>query len=149
MNKDEVIKKRPRNQKKNCWVSSETIDLIEQRRELKIKGLHCTPHNNQLSTQIRREIRRDKNNIITETCKRIEAFADKNQTRELFQEIKKLTGDFRLKRSAIKDENGEVQTNPNRIMEWWRTYCQKIYSDPDEHTGIKIMRGKQESGILV
>ncbi|KAL4098550.1 hypothetical protein QTP88_023137 [Uroleucon formosanum] len=73
-----------------------------------------------------------KNLIITETCKRIEAFADKNHTRELFQEIKKLTGDFRLKRSAIKDA----------------TNCQKLYTDPDEHSDNKNTYGKQEPGIL-
>ncbi|KAL4149349.1 hypothetical protein QTP88_003311 [Uroleucon formosanum] len=105
--KNETIKERPRNQKKNCWFSKETIDIIEQRRELKVKGLHCTPQYKQLSAQKRREIRRDKNQIITETCKRIEAFADKNYTRELFQKIKKLTGDFKLKRSAIKDAYGK------------------------------------------
>ncbi|KAL4113048.1 hypothetical protein QTP88_016749 [Uroleucon formosanum] len=69
--KNEIIKERPRNQKNNCWFSKETIDFIEHRRELKVKGLHCTPQYNQLSAQIRREIRRDKNEIITETCKRI------------------------------------------------------------------------------
>lgn len=47
--KNETIKERPRNQKKNCWFSKETIDIIEQRRELKVKGLHCTPQYKQLS----------------------------------------------------------------------------------------------------
>jgi seryl-tRNA synthetase len=115
--KNKVKKERPRNQKKNCWFSKETIDLIEQRRELKVKGLHYTSQYNQLSTQIRREIRRDKNQIIIERCKKIEAYADKIYTRELFQEIKKLTGDFKLKKSAIKDENGKVHTKPRSILE--------------------------------
>jgi len=46
--------------------------------------LHCTHHYNQLSAQLRREIHRAKNQIITETYKSIEAYADKNQTGELF-----------------------------------------------------------------
>jgi len=103
--KNEVIKERPRNQKENCWFSKETIDLIKQRRKLKVKGLHCTSQYNQLSTQIRREIRRDENKIITETYKRIETYADKNHMRQLFQEIRMLTGNFKLRKSAIKDEN--------------------------------------------
>lgn len=146
--KNEVIKERPRNTKKNCWFSKKTIDLIEQRRELKVKGLHCIPQYNLRSAQIRREICRDKNQIITETCKRIEVYADKNHTRELFQEIKKLTGDFKLRRLAIKDKNGKVQTDPNGILECWRIYCQKLYTDPDEHTGNGITYGEQEPGIL-
>lgn len=67
----------------------------------------------------------------------------------MFQEIKRLTGNFRLRRSAIKEENGEVQTNPNRILECWGSYCQKQYTDPDEHTGIEIMCGEHEPGIIV
>ncbi|KAL4092477.1 hypothetical protein QTP88_026978 [Uroleucon formosanum] len=120
--KNETIKERPRNQKKNCWFSKETIDIIEKRRKLKVKGLHCTLQ--------------------------IEAFADKNHTRELFQEIKKLTGDFKLKRSAIKDAYGKVQTDSSDILECWRTYCQKLYTDPDEHSDNKNTYGEQEPGIL-
>ncbi|KAL4111985.1 hypothetical protein QTP88_015838 [Uroleucon formosanum] len=146
--KNETTKERPRNQKKNCWFSKETIDIIEKRRELKVKGLHCIPQYKQLSAQIRREIRRDKNQIITETCKNIEAFADKNHTRELFQEIKKLSEDFKLKRSAIKDAYGKMQTDPSNIQECWRTYCQKLYTDPDEHSDNKNTYGEQEPGIL-
>lgn len=43
----------------------------------------------------------------------------------------------------------KVQTDPSNILECWRTYCQKLYTDPDEHFDNKnTYGGEQEPGIL-
>ncbi|VVC40879.1 Hypothetical protein CINCED_3A003920 [Cinara cedri] len=36
----------------------------------------------------------------------------------------------------------------SNILEFWRNYCQKLYTDPDEHIGNGITYGEQEPGIL-
>lgn len=147
--KDEVIKSRTTQSKKNCWFSTETVELIEKRKEQKLRGLQCTPAYNDLSAQIRREIRRDKNKVISETCERIEEYADKNHSSELFQEIKKLTGKFKLKTWAIEDEHGVMQSNPSMVLECWRNYCERLYSDPNP-TPTQIQSPvEQEPNILI
>ena len=73
----------PRRRKKNYqWISNETINEVEKRRQLKAIGLNNVKvtENNKQNALVQRMMRKDKEEHINEQCKRIEDKSITNST---------------------------------------------------------------------
>ena len=85
---DAVIKTIPK--KKKCkkakWLSEETLQIAEKRREAKGKGVK--ERYTHLNAEFQRIARRDKKAFLSEQCKEIEENSTMGRTRDLFKKIR-------------------------------------------------------------
>ena len=99
-----VIKTTPKKRKKAKWLSEETLQIAEKRREVKGKGEK--ERYTHLNTEFQRTARRDKKAFLSGQCKEIEEKNRMGNTRDLFKKIRDTKGTFYVKMGSIKDRNG-------------------------------------------
>ena len=76
-------------------------------------------------------------------CTRIQAAYQRHNSKEMFQEIKKLMKTFIPKLNAIKDENGNtlIETRYPTAMEWCKGLCSDK-SETEKHFEMDLRNGK-------
>ena len=84
------------------WLSEETLEIAEKRREVKSKGekeryIH-------LNAKFQRVARKDKKAFHSDQCKEIEENSRMGKTRDLFKKIKDTKGTFHAKMGSIRTE---------------------------------------------
>ena len=89
--------------KKAKWLSEETLQIAEKRREVKGKGekeryIH-------LNADFQRIARRDKKAFLSDQYKEIEETDRMGKTRDLFKKIRVTKGTFHATMGSIKDRN--------------------------------------------
>ena len=89
--------------KKAKWLSEESLQIAEKRKEAKGKGekeryIH-------LNAEFQRIARRDKKDFFRDQCKEIEENNRMGKTRDLFKKMRDTKGIFHAKMSSIKDRN--------------------------------------------
>ena len=90
--------------KKAKWLSEETLQIVEKRRDMKGKGEK--ERYTHVSAEIQRRARRDKKAFLSDQCKEIEENNRMRKTRDLFKKIRDTKGTFHAKTGTIKDRNG-------------------------------------------
>ena len=127
------IVKESKKGKKAKWLSEETLQIAEKRREVKGKGekeryIH-------LNAEFQRIARRDKKPFLNDQCKEIEESNRMGKTRDLFKKIKDSKETFHAKMSLIKDRNGmdltKAEDNKKRWQEYTKEEYKKDLNDPD------------------
>ena len=100
---EEVIKNIPK--KKKCknskWLSEETLQIAEKRREAKGKGEK--ERYTHLNAEFQRSARRDKKAFLSDQCKEIEENNRIGKTRDFSRDTK---GTFHAKMGSINNRNG-------------------------------------------
>ena len=136
-----VIKTIPK--KKKCkkakWLSEETFQINEKRREAKGKGeKERYKHLNAEFQRIAGE--RDKKAFLNDQCKEIEENNRMGKTRDLFKKIRDTKGTFHAKMGTIKDRNGMDVTEAEDIKKRWQEYTEELYKKDlhhsDNHDGV-------------
>ena len=94
--------------KKAKWLSEETLQIAEKRREVKGKGEK--ERYIYLNAEFQRIARRDKKTFLSEQCKEIEENNRMGMTRDLFKKIRDTKGIFHAKMGTTKDRNGRDLT---------------------------------------
>ena len=88
--------------KKAKWLSEETLQIAEKRREAKDKGeMERYTH---LNAEFQRTVRRDKKAFLSDQCKEIEENNRMGKTRDLFKKISDTKGIFHEKMDTIRTE---------------------------------------------
>ena len=100
---------KPKKQKKQKWISDETISKIEERRLAKKNGQHHEGYK-KIAKEVKQLIKRDKKEYIEKNCKEIELNFAQNKTRQANNITKNMTKTFQPRSGVIKDENGVVLT---------------------------------------
>ena len=90
--------------KKAKWLSEETLQIAEKRREVKNKGeKEWYTH---LNAECQRIARRDKKAFLSDQCREIEESNKMGKARDLSKKIRAIKGIFHAKMGTIKDRNG-------------------------------------------
>ena len=139
MVQESVIKTIPKKKKfkKAKWLSEETLQIAEKRREAKGKGEK--ERYTHLNAEFQRIARRDKKAFLSDQCKEIEESNRMGKTRDLFKKIRDTKGTFHAKMGTMKDINGINLTEGEDIKKRWQKYrvtIQKDLHDPDNHDGV-------------
>ena len=87
--------------KKAKWLSEETLQIAEKRREAKGKGEK--ERYTYLNAEFQRIGKRDKKAFLRDQCKKIEENNRVGKTRDLFKKIRDTKGTFHVKMGSIKD----------------------------------------------
>lgn len=123
--------------KSKTWMSNNTINLLEKRRNLVISTTFDKEHKlRNINKEIKNSCRQDKNTHVHEICTELERHSATNESRELFNKVKYLSREFQLRTQIIQDENGRKITDPDGIAEVWRKYCTKLYEDGESSNNI-------------
>jgi len=135
-----VIKTIPNKKKfkKAKWLSEETLQIAEKRREAKGKGEK--ERHTHLNAEFQRIARRDKKAFLSDQCKEIKENNRMGKTRDLFKKIRDTKGTFHAKMGTIKVRNGMDLTEAEDIKKRWQEYTEDLYKkdlhDPDNHNGV-------------
>ena len=89
--------------KKAKWLSEETLQIAEKRREAKSKGV--MERYTHLNAEFQRIARRDKKAFLSDECKEIEANNRMRKTRDPFKKSRDTKGTFHAKMGSIKDRS--------------------------------------------
>jgi exonuclease III len=119
--------------RKKPWISNSTLDITDQRREIKkqlTNNPELKPRYNQLTRDIRTSINHDYENWCNENCEQLERLQNSHQTHGLHKKIKELTRGTKItsKSVTIKDKNGEILTTERDVRERWGEYCSDLYN---------------------
>ena len=122
-----VIKNIPK--KKKCkmvkWLSEETLQIAEKRKEAKGKGEK--KRYTHLNAEFQRIARRDKKTFLSDQYKEIEENNRMGKTRDLFKKIRDTKRTFHTKIGTIKDRNSMDLTEAEDIKRRWQEYTEEIY----------------------
>ena len=103
--------------KKKCnkakWLSEETLQIAETRRE--VKGKEEKERYTNFNAEFQRITRRDKKAFLSDQCKEIEENNRTGKIRDLFKKIRDTKGTFYAKMSSLKDRNGMDLTEAEDI----------------------------------
>ena len=125
--------------KKAKWLSEESLQIAQKRREAKGKG--AKERYTLLNAELPRIARRDKKDFLSDQCKGIEENNRIGKTRDLFKKIRDTKGNFHAKMGTIKDRNREdkILREAEDIEKKWQEYTEpykKDLNDPDNHDGV-------------
>ena len=109
-----IPKKKKR--KKAKWLSEQTLQIAEKRKEAKGKGEK--ERYTHLNAEFQRRARRDKKAFLSDQCKEIEENNRMGKTRDIFKKIRDINGTFHAKTGSIKDRNGMNLTEAEDIKRW-------------------------------
>ena len=98
--------------KKTKWLSEETLQITEKRRDVKGKGER--ERYTQLKAKFQRIARRDKKAFLSEQCKEIEENNRMGKTRELFKKIGDIKRIFHARMGTIKDREDKHLKSTSR-----------------------------------
>ena len=112
--------------KKAKWLSEETLQTAEERREAKSKGER--ERYTQLNAEFQRTARKDKMGFLNEQRKEIEENNRRGKTRDLFNKIGGIKGTFHAKMGTRKDRNVMDLTEAEEIKKRWQKYTE-IYKN--------------------
>ena len=124
--------------KKAKWLSEETLQIAEKRREAKDNGekgryIH-------MNAEFQRIARRVKKAFLSDQCKEIEKNNRMRKTRDLVKKIRDTKGTFHAKMGSIKDRNGMDLTEAEDIKKRWQEYTEELYKkdlhNTDNHDGV-------------
>ena len=88
------------------WLSDEAVKIAaDERREVRNKG--DDKEYRRLNAAFQRRARQDKEQSIKEKCRQIEESNKMGRTRDLYREIKEMTGSYSSRCGAMKAEHGE------------------------------------------
>ena len=87
--------------KKAKWLSEETLQIAEKRKEVKGKGEK--ERYTYLNAEFQRTARREKKAFLSDQCKEIEENNRMGKTRDLFKKIRDTKETFHAKMGSIKD----------------------------------------------
>ena len=122
--------------KKAKWLSEETLQIAEKRREA--KGKEEKERYTNLSAEFQRISRRGKKAFLSDQCKEIEENR-MGKARDLFKKIRDTKGTFHAKMGTIKDRNGMDITEAEDIKKRRKEYTElyrKDLNDPDNHNFV-------------
>ena len=135
-----VIKTIPKRKKckKAKWLSDNTLQIAEKRREAKGKGEK--ERYTYLNAKFQKIARRDKKASLSDQCREIKENNRMGKTRDLFKKIRDTKGTFHAKMSITKYSNGTDLREAEDIKKRWQEYTEELYKkdlhDPDNHDGV-------------
>ena len=89
------------------WLSNEAVKIADERRDVRGKG--DDKEYRRLNAAFQRRARQDKEQSLKEKCRQIEESNKMGRTRDLFIEIKEMTGTYSARCGAMKLSTGKVR----------------------------------------
>ena len=111
-------------QKKKSWITAEILDLCDKRRELRKKRFEPegSERYKEVISNIKRCMKKAKENWTGEQCSEIEENLRKNNSKRAYQLVKDLTTVKQGKATTVQDRSGICLTEERQILNQWTEY---------------------------
>jgi hypothetical protein len=139
----------PKKEKKNgaAWISQDTLRVVANRRQMRVEGKWVEAK--KLNGEIQKGIRKDKEKYLQEKCRVLEEHNKKGRTRELYQQIRKITGKQKTNTGAIVSKTGVEHIEKDKIIRRWKEYAEELYKrDPNVSVSFKEKTYTQEPLVM-
>ena len=125
-------------QKKKTWITAEILDPCDKRRELRKKRLEPggSEEYKEVNKNIKRCMKKAKENRIGEHCSEIEENLRKNNNQRAYQLVKDLTTVKQGKGTTVQDCSGKCLTEERQILNRWTEYCSELYNKANAHPSV-------------
>ena len=77
---------------------------------------------------MKKEITKAKEKWINDQCEEVEQSLKMNNSEKAYDTVKLLTKPKQSKVNSIKDKNGDIIIEKNKILERWTEYCSELYN---------------------
>ena len=120
-----IIKKKT---KKN-WITAKILDLYDKRRELRKKRFEPegSEKYKERNNNIKRCMKKAKENWIGEHGSEIEENLRKNNSKRAYQLVKDLTTVKQGRATTVQDRSRKCLTEERQILNRWTEYCSELY----------------------
>ena len=117
-------------QKKKPWVTAEMLDLCDKRGELKKKRFEPEESEKykEVNNNIKRYMKKAKDNWIGEQCSEIEENQTKKNSKRAYQPMKDLTTVKQRKATTVQDRSGKCLIEEQKILNRCTEYCSELYN---------------------
>ena len=116
--------------RKKLWITAAILDLCDKRRELRKKKIE--PEGSEKykegNDNIKRCMKKAKENWMGEQCSEIEENLRKNNSKRAYQLVKDLTTAKKGKATTVQDRSGKCLTDEQQILNRWTEYCSELYN---------------------
>ena len=115
-------------QKKKKKVIAEILDLCDKKRELRKKRFEPEESEKykRVNNNIKRFVKKDKENWIGQQCSQIEENLRKNNSKRAYQLVKDFTTVKQGKATTVQDRSGKCLTEERQILNRWTEYCSEL-----------------------
>ena len=115
--------------RKKEWVSEETLDLIDESRNMKAHGKNSTIRNKKRNpAPSEGQCRKDKERYTEDKCATIVGLSKQGRTSEVYKEIRTLIKKFTPELNVIKNAKGETLTENDDILARWKEHCEGLFT---------------------
>lgn len=135
----------PPTNKKKKWMTDEILTLMAERS--KYKNVDQDKYK-EIDKQIRREIRRAKEQWLQERCKEIEEMEEKHDHFNIHKLIKQTIGHTKCRANSIINDNNNVILDPNDLLNHWKEYTQQLFREDSQRTFANANPGERSPKIL-
>ena len=109
------------------WLSTDAIKIAEERRRARAAGNRDQVK--VMNGRFQKQARIDKEVYLNERCKEMEEEGKKGRTREMFAEIRKITGKFTPRNGSLKNGRGGIIGDKEEEKNRWREYTEALYTE--------------------
>ena len=114
--------------KRQPWISNTTLELIEERKNLKAGGITQDKKlYKEKSRERKNSLKMDKKHYVEDQCKEMEEMHALHKDCKLFKHARLMTTVLKPAPKAIKDKTGKVRTENIEILGRWREDCSEMY----------------------
>ena len=115
----------PKNKK---WMTDEILDLMEVRRQFKNRNIN---RYREVNREIRRKIRKAKEDWLAEQCSEIEAYDHKHDSFHVHKKVKEAAGLFSNSHqyNILKDGQGNIILDNKNKLRIWKNYAEELFAD--------------------
>ena len=144
---------RKANKKRQKWMTDHILKLMEKRKHFKNRG---TDEYNKLNKQINSECKEAKEQWLINQCEEVEQLEKQYKLREMHSKVKELASKNLKKKtsSCIKDKDGNILFDQEKIADRWVEYITELYGDDREQmpkfqvtSGESIMKDEIQKAI--
>jgi len=115
---------------KKPWVTQEMLKKMEERRKFKSDNTESgRKMYRRLNNELRRETERAREIWWESECRELEELDRRGRSDIVYAKVKKLSGNRRKNKCIlkIKDANGDMLTDPEKIKGRWKDYVEALY----------------------
>lgn len=128
---------RSRSLPKQPWISQPTLDIIDRRREARLRG--DMPEYRRLNAARNAAIAADRERYWGEEAERLESAAQGNYLRQVFNMLRQARAGPRIKTVLVKDANGSLITTETDCLERWKEHFSHLLHHPPVPTDPRLV----------
>ena len=119
--------------KKQPWMTDEILAICDERRRLKPyrKTQEKKVEYRAINRQVKQVIKSAKEAWIEDQCNTINDCLVKNNSKQAYDLVKKLTGEDKGRAIMIQDSGGKDLVEEQEIIGRWTEYCEELYTHQD------------------